>query len=1062
MRNRKTNISHQLSLLTFAAKASIIAVVVIGVLILVEWITGIPFLNSIFAPYSPMKLITAILLVLSSLPLWIYLRQSPRRKQVLRISGIIIILVSLLTILTYLWGNVPELQKTFLFNFFMQPDNRMAFVTSLIFLFVGVILILFSNNSRTQDDIAHVLFFPAASLSYISIMSYVLNVSDIFRMEGINIAPLTAFSFFLLCLVILFLRPDTWLMRILSGPGYGSIMARRLLPWLLVLPVVISWVRIKADEHDFFPNEVGAILVGITYTISFLLLVWLSAWSVNRIDETRRKAEEEKKLIEQNYALTLASIGDAVIATDEKDHITLMNKEAERLTGWPLQEAVGQPVNTILKLINNHTHDAVRDMTARVKAERAGVRLTDGSLLLSRDGRKIPIDDSGAPIVTDDGRMLGIVIVFRDVTESEKAQDALRETEARLNALITATSDGVYRMSPDWKQMVSMEGRNFLTSVEKPVDDWLFSFIPRESQPLVLETIHKAITSKSKFELEHNVIRQDGSIGWTLSRAIPIMDKRGEIVEWWGIAHDFTDRRNTEIALQQSEELFSKAFNQIPVPTIITRVSDNIMTNVNSSFLTLFEYSHAEVIGHTTRELHLYADYEHRMKALETMIKEGYIQDHELEMITKTGKKLTLLVSSVFVTIHDQRHVLTTYYDITERKETERKMGQLSAIIQHSDLAIISKDLNGMIQTWNPGAEKVYGYRAEETTGKNISMLIPPGEKSATELINEVLQVEKVENYETKRLRKDGTVIPVIVTLSPIRNAWGDIIAISSISDDISEQKKVEETLRAKERVEYARKGAEKALFKLNEELIRSNKELQQFAYLTSHDLQEPLRIISTFTQFLAQRYKGHFDKEGDQFIQYIVESAQRMKNLINDLLTYSRVGSRISPFTEVDFNQVFKKVVQNLAFIIEKKSAVITHRPLPSVLGDESQLFQLLRNLVDNSLKFCKKTPVIHISAKERPDDYLFSVRDNGIGIDQKYADKIFLIFQRLVAREEYEGTGIGLAVCKRIVERHGGEIWFESKEGEGTTFYFTIAKNHEYQLFNSENQRTLKSSKS
>jgi PAS domain S-box-containing protein len=407
--------------------------------------------------------------------------------------------------------------------------------------------------------------------------------------------------------------------------------------------------------------------------------------------------------------------------------------------------------------------------------------------------------------------------------------------------------------------------------------------------------------------------------------------------------------------------------------------------------------------------------------------------------------------------------VLTTYFDITERKETERKLGQFSAIIQHSALAIVSKDLNGIIQTWNAGAEKIYGYSAEEVRGKNISILIPDGENNEiSEQINMLLQDKKIEIYETNRLRKDGTVICVSITLSPIRNASGDIIAISSISDDISELKKVQEALRAKERAEDVRKGAEKALFKLNEELTRSNKELQQFAYLTSHDLQEPLRTISTFTQFLAQRYQGHFDKEGEQFIHYIVESAHRMKNLINDLLTYSMVGSRTSPFTEVDFNHVFEKVVHHLAFIVQKKNAVITRGELPSVLGDESQLIQLLRNLVDNSLKFCNKTPAIHISAKEQPDVYLFSVRDNGIGINQKYAHKIFLIFQRLVARDEYEGTGIGLAVCKRIAERHGGKIWFESKLGEGTTFYFTIAKTHERQTFTTEAQRVLRKSES
>jgi PAS domain S-box-containing protein len=602
-------------------------------------------------------------------------------------------------------GIGPEQQPDLLFNYFFQPDNRMAFVTSLIFLFLGIIFVLLANNSRNQDDIAHVLFFPAVSLSYFVLTSYVLGVSDIFRIQGINISPLTAFSLFFLCMAILFLKPTTWLMRILVGPGLGSIMGRRLLPWILVLPVVISWLRIEAYQEDYFAPEIGAILVAITYTLAFLFLVGWSAWSVNRIDESIRKA-----------------------------------------------------------------------------------------------------------------------------------QDALVESEARLNALITATSDGVYRMSPDWKQMVNMEGGIFLNSVEKPVDDWLNNFIPKDSQPPVLDAIHKAIHTKSKFELEHEVMRIDGSIGWTLSRAIPVLDESGEIVEWLGIAHDFT-----------------------------------------------------------------------------------------------------------------------------ERKETERKMGQLSAIIQHAELAISSKDLNGMIQTWNAGAEKIYGYTAEEVIGKNVSILIPEGENNEfTEIIDKVLQDEKIEIFETNRLRKDGTVISVSITLSPIRDASGDIVAISSISADISELRKIQEALRAKERAEDVRKGAEKAMYKLNEELMRSNQELQQFAYLASHDLQEPLRKILTFTQFLAQRYQGHFDKEGERFIHYIVENSLRMKGLIHDLLTYSMIGSRTSTFAEVDFNLVFERVIQSLGLIIQEKNALVTRGVLPTAAGDEARSTSTPRR----STTRCSGSPPAAISA--------------------------------------------------------------------------------------------------
>jgi chemotaxis family two-component system sensor kinase Cph1 len=238
------------------------------------------------------------------------------------------------------------------------------------------------------------------------------------------------------------------------------------------------------------------------------------------------------------------------------------------------------------------------------------------------------------------------------------------------------------------------------------------------------------------------------------------------------------------------------------------------------------------------------------------------------------------------------------------------------------------------------------------------------------------------------------------------------------------------------------KKGAERIVLNLNEELHRSNRELEQFAYVASHDLQEPLRMISSFTQLLQKRYKDKLDDDAQQFIQYAVEGAIRMQVLINDLLNFSRIGTRGQQFTPVDLNHVLGKTISNLSVSIKEKNALITNDELPSVIGDENQLVQLMQNLVGNALKFCKTSPRIQISAVEKDDHYIFSVKDNGIGIGKEYFDKIFLIFQRLGSREEYGGTGIGLAICKRIVERHGGRIWVESEFGEGATFCFTLKK--------------------
>jgi signal transduction histidine kinase len=232
----------------------------------------------------------------------------------------------------------------------------------------------------------------------------------------------------------------------------------------------------------------------------------------------------------------------------------------------------------------------------------------------------------------------------------------------------------------------------------------------------------------------------------------------------------------------------------------------------------------------------------------------------------------------------------------------------------------------------------------------------------------------------------------------------------------------------------------------LNINLERSNEELQRFAYVASHDLQEPLRMIASYLQLLKRRYKGKLDSDADEFIDYAVDGANRMKTIINDLLAYSRVESQGGIFTLLNCDDIISNVLDNLKVSIQENNAIITYDDLPEIIGDNTQIHQLFQNLISNAIKFRKKEdPKIFIGVEEKENSWKFSVQDNGIGIDSQYFDRIFIIFQRLHAKEEYEGTGIGLAISKRIVERHGGRIWIESKPGEGSSIYFTIPKEKE-----------------
>ena len=257
------------------------------------------------------------------------------------------------------------------------------------------------------------------------------------------------------------------------------------------------------------------------------------------------------------------------------------------------------------------------------------------------------------------------------------------------------------------------------------------------------------------------------------------------------------------------------------------------------------------------------------------------------------------------------------------------------------------------------------------------------------------------------------------------------VVGVFAAARDVTERKRAEESLLR----------AEAALRAEKEELARSNAELEQFAYVASHDLQEPLRMVASYTQLLARRYEGKLDADADEFIGYAVDGATRMQQLISDLLAFSRVGTRGKPLVPMEAQAAYEEALGNLALTIDESGAEVSADPLPMITGDYGQIVQLLQNLIGNAIKFHgEAAPRVHLSAEQRDAEWVFSVADNGIGIDPQYFERIFVIFQRLQGRREFPGTGIGLALCKKIVARHDGRIWVESEPGRGTTFQFTI----------------------
>ncbi|MFQ5596864.1 MAG: ATP-binding protein [Nitrospiria bacterium] len=361
--------------------------------------------------------------------------------------------------------------------------------------------------------------------------------------------------------------------------------------------------------------------------------------------------------------------------------------------------------------------------------------------------------------------------------------------------------------------------------------------------------------------------------------------------------------------------------------------------------------------------------------------------------------------------------------------DAKRLSAEFEAVLEYSPDATVIGNKAGRIRWVNRETESMFGYRRRDLVGQPIEIFLPLRLRERHRghqklFFSNPIRRPMGSGLELLGCRKDGCEFPVEVSLSPLETEEGSFV-ISTIRD-ISERKEVER--------ELARRA---------EALARSNAELERFSYVASHDLQEPLRMVASYSQLLARRYKGKLGSDADTFIDFMVDGAVRMQGLINDLLTLSRVGVQEQEFEATDCNGVLDRVVRVLRGAIEDTGGTVTYDPLPTIMAGTSQLIQLFQNLIGNALKFHgAHPPGVHIAAEEEGNTWRFSVRDNGIGIDPAYHDRIFTVFQRLHGRNEFTGTGIGLAVCKKIVERLNGRIWVESAPGSGSTFYFTLPK--------------------
>ena len=610
-----------------------------------------------------------------------------------------------------------------------------------------------------------------------------------------------------------------------------------------------------------------------------------------------------------------------------------------------------------------------------------------------------------------------VVAVYDDVTERIQAEEALRQSEEKLRLTFENMGDGITVTDLEGKiiEVNDVQLRMSGYSREEFIgrDGWdIISYVDRDR---VINDVLNALKGEAPEQgLQYKFVNKDGSEYEAELHVSVLRDSSGTPIGFVTTVRDITERMRAEEAIRESEEKLRTMFESTNDSFIITDTETNVI-DVNEATLRTFGYTREELIGKKGFDLIAPEDLEKAMGPLSQSLESRQTIDRmELSIICGDGRKLETDFS--ISALHDSSGNITGFVaaarDITERKRAEQAMREseqkLRTMFESTSDGILVTDQALSIVETNEAAARMLGFDSKEAlVGQSAIQYMSTGARTADdEGGNGKVQIE--------------------FSVSQLRDVSGNTTGFIGVARDVTERKKAEAQMR-----------------RMLEELARSNAELEQFAYIASHDLQEPLRMISSYTQLIGRRYKGKLDADGEEFIEYAVDGATRMQDRIQALLTYSRVGTRGKEFEPTDCETVLEQALANLQVAIKKSGAVITHDPLPTILADETQMVQLFQNLIENGIKFQdEKQPEVHVFAKEQDEDWLFSFRDNGIGIDPQYNDRIFMIFKKLHAKGEYAGTGVGLALCKKIVERHGGRIWVESELGKGATFCFTITK--------------------
>jgi PAS domain S-box-containing protein len=654
-------------------------------------------------------------------------------------------------------------------------------------------------------------------------------------------------------------------------------------------------------------------------------------------------------------------------------------------------------------------------------------------------GKSIILYGSAMPSAEADGSILWSGFI-KDITNRKEEEAFKLEPLERLNK-ISMQVPGViyqYRLRPDGSSCFPYASEAIkdiyrVSPAEVREDSSkVFDNLHPDDRDGIVSSIQYSAHNLTPWKQEYRVRFPDATVRFLYGNALPQKEADGSVL-WHGFIIDITEQKQLDILRMEAQERLNEIAAYVPGVIYQHRLSpdgSSSLPYISNLFSRLYKGNYDKIVmdaGGLLKNIHP-DDREDFLASITESAKKLSPWQHEFRIQFDDKKMFTVFGSSIPQREADGAILWSGLItDITELNQTKEKIHQLSQAIEQSPVSIVITDTNGSIQYVNKKFSKITGYSFEEAINKNPRFL-KTGHTPAEEYeqLWKTLLAGEVWQGEFYNKKKNGEYYWESATISPILNTRGAITHWLSVEEDITGRKKAAITLQ-----EYAA------------ELKSSNDDLVNFAFVASHDLQEPLRMVISFLKLLEKKLGGQLTDTTQKYIDFAVDGAKRMKALIHDLLQYSRIGKNEEAFTKTDLNEMLRYIRRLLSETIAKNRAILTVQPLPEIMANKVLMNELFLNLVTNALKYRgQKYPEIEIGYTEEKEHFTFYVTDNGIGISPEYFNTIFVIFQRLHAKSEYSGTGIGLALCKKIVETHKGKIWVQSALGKGSSFYFTIPK--------------------